>query len=55
LTAGLNRWPKTKYLPTMDQLLEPGKPRGKQSTTELLAAFQGMKAAGAPMRIRKIS
>ncbi|HYI42685.1 MAG TPA: hypothetical protein VD768_03585 [Sphingomicrobium sp.] len=54
LGAALGRWPKDKFLPSMDDLLKPAEPRRPQSPEEMLAAFQEMKASGAPMAIRKV-
>ncbi|KMS54722.1 hypothetical protein V473_15400 [Sphingobium cupriresistens LL01] len=39
----------------MDTLLKPAVPEKKQSTDAMLAAFQEMKAAGAPINIRKVA
>jgi hypothetical protein len=55
LTAVLHRYPRNKLLPTLDELTKPAKPNGRQSTSEMLAAFQDMQAAGAPIRIRKVA
>ena len=55
LTAALQRYPKNKPLPSLDELTKPAGANQKQSTDEMLAAFQAMKAAGAPIRIRKIA
>ncbi|KEZ13535.1 hypothetical protein CP98_04990 [Sphingobium yanoikuyae] len=55
MTAALHRYPKNKQLPSLDELTKPARPNQKQSTDEMLAAFQAMKAAGAPITIRKIA
>jgi hypothetical protein len=55
LAIGLSRWPKDKYLPSLEQLLEPARPKGKQSVDDMLAAFQDMKDSGAPIKITKVS
>lgn len=55
LAAALDRWPKNKFLPALKELLAPPKPRdAKQSTDDMLAAFQDMRAAGAPITIKKV-
>ncbi|WIA57830.1 hypothetical protein N6H05_08550 [Sphingobium sp. WTD-1] len=55
MTAALHRYPKNKPLPSLDELTKPAQSNQKQSTDEMLAAFQAMKAAGAPIRIRKVA
>lgn len=55
LVAGLNRWPKDKYLPSLESILAPWKPKGRQSTDDMLAAFQDMQAAGAPIQIKRVA
>lgn len=55
MTAALHRYPKNKPLPSLDELTKPARSNKKQSTDEMLAAFQAMKAAGAPITIRKIA
>ncbi|MES2175109.1 MAG: hypothetical protein V4523_14340 [Pseudomonadota bacterium] len=54
LAANLSRYPKNKYLPTLESLLKPAQAEKKQSTDEMLSAFQDMQAAGAPIKIRKV-
>ena len=53
LTAVLQRYPRNRLLPTLDQLLKP--PVAKQSSSDMLAAFQEMQAAGAPIKITKVA
>jgi hypothetical protein len=55
LTVVLSRYPKNKYLPTLEKLLKPAQPEGRQSSDDMLAAFQAMQAAGAPIKIRKVA
>jgi hypothetical protein len=55
LTVALHRYPRNRPLPSLDELTKPARPSGKQSTDEMLAAFQEMKAAGAPIKIRKVA
>ena len=54
LIANLDRYPKGKYLPSLAELLKPAKPDKPQSSDDMLAAFQDMQAAGAPITIRKV-
>ncbi|RYM07996.1 hypothetical protein [Sphingobium cupriresistens] len=55
LVVNLGRYPKAKYLPSLQDLLRPAKPDAPQSTDDMLAAFQDMQAAGAPIEIRKVA
>ncbi|BBD01837.1 hypothetical protein [Sphingobium sp. YG1] len=55
LAANLSRYPKNKYLPTLEKLLKPAKSDAKQSKDDMLAAFQEMQAAGAAIHIRKVA
>jgi hypothetical protein len=55
LVVNLGRYPKSQHLPSLDSLLKPAVPEQKQSTDAMLAAFQDMKAAGAPITIRKVA
>jgi hypothetical protein len=52
LVATLDRWPKDKYLPSMNELLTPPEP---QSVDDMLVAFEEMKKAGAPITITQVS
>jgi hypothetical protein len=54
LTAALHRYPRNKLLPSLEELLKPPRAGGKQSTDEMLANFQEMQAAGAPIKIKKV-
>jgi hypothetical protein len=54
LTAVLHRYPRNRPLPSLDELMKPPKP-ARQSTDDMLAAFEEMRAAGAPIKIRKVA
>lgn len=54
LVAGLNRWPKDKYLPSLDELIADKAERKAQSPGEMLEAFQEMQDRGAPIMIRQV-
>ena len=54
LSANLDRWPKDKYLPTLDALLKPASDL-RQSVADMRAAFEDMAASGGAIKIRKVA